>query len=299
MSTPARMTTLFENATLARLERLSLAPHRRLTNRSRGEHLAGKGGTSTEFHDYRDYSAGDDVRYVDWNIFARIQRPYLKLYRFEEELHVVTIIDGSSSMRFGQKLERARQLAAALSMMALLRQEKVSLYSCGQNGTAPRQFKPCTGRSNLRKLLRFVESLDSGGDETIDSAVTQVLKYHHGRGIAIVLSDFLTFGDMDTAFNRLFSAGLEVFAIQLLAPEELEPELAGDWRFVDCETSQTLDISSAGDLLDLYHEHLAALQASLDQSCQQRRGRFISVNSQDSLETIVFDSLRRKGWVRG
>src|SRR5581483_6129025 len=114
MST-GQFTSLFDNATLARVERMRLLPVRRLTNRSRGEHLAGKGGASTEFHDYRDYAAGDDVRYVDWNIFARIQRPYLKLSRHEEEMHVVVLLDASASMQFGPKFMRARQLAAAFA----------------------------------------------------------------------------------------------------------------------------------------------------------------------------------------
>ena len=108
----AQFTSLLENSTLARVERMRLTPLRRLTNRSRGEHLAGKGGTSTEFNDYRDYVAGDDMRYVDWNIFSRLNRPYLKLYRHEEEMHVVVLLDASSSMLFGSKFERARQLAA-------------------------------------------------------------------------------------------------------------------------------------------------------------------------------------------
>src|SRR5258708_19908131 len=96
----AQFTSLLDNDVLARLEKMRLMPRRRLTNRSRGEHHAAKGGTSTEFADYRDYVAGDDVRYVDWNIFPRLERPYVKFYRHEEQLHVVTIVDASSSMQF-------------------------------------------------------------------------------------------------------------------------------------------------------------------------------------------------------
>lgn len=295
---PQTFTTLFNNATLSRIERMRLLPNRRLTNRSRGEHLAGKGGTSTEFHDYRDYAAGDDVRYVDWNIFARIQRPYLKLYRHEEEMHVVILLDGSASMQYGDKFTRARQLAAAFGIMGLMNLEKVSLYACQQAGARPLSLPPCTGRTKLRALLDFLEELPLGGEAPIEAAVDDVLKEHRGRGVAIVLSDFLTFGDLDRALNRLFSAGLEVFAVQLLAPEELRPEVAGDLRFVDCETNQTLDISSAGDLLGLYHEHLTALQDQLSTACRQRSGRFLSVDASMSLETLLFDTLRRKGWVR-
>jgi len=294
----AQFTSLFDNATLSRVERMRLLPQRRLTNRSRGEHLAGKGGTSTEFHDYRDYAAGDDVRYVDWNIFARIQRPYLKLYRHEEELHVVVLVDASASMQFGQKFLRARQLAAAFAIMGLMNVEKVSLHVCQHQGQAPLLLPPCTGRTSLRRVLEFLEDIPTGGNFPIEAAVEEMLKTHRGRGVVVILSDFLTFGDLERPLNLLFSAGLEVMALQLLAPEELRPEVAGDLRLVDSETGHTLDISSAGDLLGLYHEHLNGLQAQLALHCRQRSGRHLCVDADTPLETILFDLLRRKGWAR-
>src|SRR5262245_52238171 len=113
------------NNVLTRLERLRLNPTRRLTNRSRGEHLSGKGGTSTEFTDYRNYVAGDDVRFVDWNIFSRLHKPYMKLYRHEEELHVVILIDASTSMLFDGKFDLARKLAAAFGVMTLMNIERL------------------------------------------------------------------------------------------------------------------------------------------------------------------------------
>lgn len=287
-----------ENQVLARLERLRLNPTRRLTNRSRGEHLSGKGGTSTEFTDYRDYVPGDDVRYVDWNIFSRLHRPYLKLYRHEEEMHVCILIDASSSMMFEDKFERAKQLAASFGIMGLMNFERVSIYVCTQTGQAPVLLPPCTGRGSMKRLLEFVESVVGGGDSSIDGAVEAVLRRHKGRGIGIVLSDFLTFGDLQRPFNMLFSAGLEVFAMQVLSPVELDPEIAGDVRFVDSETGVTLDVSSAGDLLGLYQEHRMALEEQLSVMCKQRNGRFLSISSQAPLDWVLFDLLRRQGWVR-
>lgn len=298
MTAAAKFTTLMDNATLARVERMRLLPMRRLTNRSRGEHLAGKGGTSTEFNDYRDYAAGDDTRYVDWNIFSRLNRPYVKLYRHEEEMQVVILLDASRSMQFDDKFTRARQLAAAFAVMGLMNSEKVSIYACQHYGTMPVFLPPCTGRTSFRRVFDFLEDIPTGGEFPVELAVDEVLKQHRGRGVAVLLSDFLTFGDLDRPLNRLFSAGLETFAIQLLGPVELSPEVAGDLRFVDSETSSTLDITSAGDLLGLYHEHLAGLQASLAQACRQRSGRFLCLNSQTPVETVLFDVLRRAGWAR-
>ena len=293
-----QLTSLIENRTLNRLERLRLNPTRRLTNRSVGEHLSGKGGTSTEFSDYRDYVPGDDTRFVDWNAFARLHRPYMKLYQYEEELHVVLLVDASSSMLPEDKLFRAKQLAAALGMMGLLNVERVSVYGCNTFGGQPALLPPCTGRASLMRLFAFLEGLEGGGDYSIEAAVDAVLKRHRGRGIAVVLSDFLTFGDLTRPFNLLYSAGLETFAIQILGPAEIEPEITGDLRFIDSETGQTLDISSAETLLGVYHEHREALAAELDILCRRRSGRFLSINSREPIETLLLDTLRRRGWVR-
>lgn len=293
-----QFTSLFSNQTLAGLERMRLLPHRRQTNRSRGEHLSGKGGSSIEFADYRDYVPGDDLRAVDWNIFARIQRPYVKLYRQEEEMHVVVIVDASSSMMFGDKLLRARQLAAAFGVMGLFNQEPVSLYACRQRGDRPASARGLRGRPSLKRLLAFAEGVDGGGNNSIDEAVDDVLLQHRGRGVAVVLSDFLTLGELDRPLNLLFRSGLEVFAIQLLSPEELDPEINGDLRLVDSETDEALDVSSVGDLLAIYQEHLAALQSQLQTLCQQRNGRFLAIDASTPIETLLSDTLRRKGWVR-
>jgi uncharacterized protein (DUF58 family) len=298
MTAATKFTALMENSTLARVERMRLLPARRLTNRSRGEHLAGKGGTSTEFNDYRDYSAGDDMRYVDWNIFSRLNRPYVKLYRHEEEIHVVLLLDASRSMQFDDKFTRAKQLAASFGVMGLMNTEKVSIYACQHAHAMPVFLPPCTGRVSMRRVFDFLEQIPTGGDFPVELAVEEVLKHHRGRGVAVLLSDFLTFGNLDRPLNLLFSAGLEVFAMQLLGPTELNPEVAGDLRFVDSETNHTLDISSAGDLLGIYQEHLAGMQASLSQACRQRSGKHLCVNSTTPLETILFDVLRRSGWAR-
>ena len=293
-----QLTTLLANDVLSRLERMRLNPTRRLTNRTHGEHLSGKGGASIEFSDYRDYVAGDDMRNVDWNIFARLQRPYVKLYRHEEELHVVLLIDASSSMLHDRKFDRARQLACAFGLMALLNREKVSMYSCHHSGDQPVLLPPCTGRLSLRRMFEFLEGVEGGGDFPVERAVEAVLRRHRGRGIAVLLSDFLTFGDLHRPLNLLYSAGLEIFAVQILSPTEIEPDVAGDLRFVDSETGQTLDVSSAGDLLSVYQDYRLGLAHDLELQCRRRSGRFLSISSHDPIEWVLFDLLRRRGWTR-
>ena len=293
----SQFTQLFANNVLGQVERMRLNPNRRLTNRSRGEHLAGKGGSSTDFADYRDYVPGDDMRYIDWNIFARLNRPYIKQFQHEEEMHVVLLIDASTSMDYEEKFERGKQLAAALGVMGLMNIERVSAYSFNHQGAKPAFMPPKSGRQSMRHLFEFLEGLEPGGNFPVESAIESMLRLHRGRGVAIVISDFLTFGEVSRAFNMLFSAGLEIFAAQVLAPSEIEPDTTGDIRFVDSETGHTLDITSAGDLLGIYQEHRLALEEELARLCRQRNGRFLGVNSGDTIEHIVFDLLTRQGWV--
>jgi len=291
----AQMTTLLDNRALSRLELLRINASRRFTNRSRGEHLIGRGGSSTEFSDFRDYSPGDDVRFVDWNAFARLHRPYIKLFEQEEEMHVAIVLDASQSMLFEDKLLRAKQLAAAFGVMGLLGTERVSLTAFSERGIE--RLRPCTGRASMPSLFTFIERIEGGGELPLEDGVEAFLTRHVGRGVVVLLSDFLTFGDIRAALNRLFSAGLEIFAVQILGPSEVEPELGGDLRLVDSESETILDVTSGADILELYLEHRERFAQELNTICQQRSGRFVSVSAGDSLDYVLFDLLRRRGWV--
>lgn len=292
-----QLTTLFDNATLNQIERMRLKPIRRLTNRSRGEHLSGKGGSSTDFADYRDYVAGDDLRYVDWNIFARLRRPYIKQFQHEEEMHVVILVDASTSMLFEDKLLRAKQAAAAFGIMGLLNVERVSAYAVHSQPDRPWMLPPGSGRTRIRQLLTFLEQLEGGGDVPIEKAIETMLRFHRGRGVAILISDFLTFGDLSRPMNLLYSSGLEVWGLQVLSESEINPNVQGDLRFIDSETQQTLDITNASELLNVYHDQRHWLQENLNSMCRSRQGRFLSVSSGATLQTVLYDQLCRQGWI--
>lgn len=292
-----QFTTLFDNATLNQVERMRLKPIRRLTNRSRGEHLSGKGGSSTDFADYRDYAAGDDLRYVDWNIFARLRRPYIKQFQHEEEMHVVLLVDASTSMLYEEKLLRAKQAAAVFGIMGLLNVERVSAYAMHSQPDRPWMLPPGSGRTKIRPLLQFLEQLEGGGSVPIEKAIETMLRFHRGRGLAIIISDFLTLGDLSRPMNMLYSSGLEVWGLQVLSESEINPNVQGDLRFVDSETQETLDITNASELINVYQDQRMWLQNSLDSMCRSRQGRFLSVSSGASLQTILFDQLCRQGWI--
>lgn len=297
MSSPAQLTRLMSNRLLAHIGRLRIGPSQFSSHR-RGERLSKGRGRSTEFSDYRDYVAGDDLRFLDWNIMARLQRPYVKLFHTEQEQHLVLLIDASASMGFEDKLARAQQLAAAFGLIGLHGPERVSVWAFGGEEAPVACLPPAGGRRHLQKLFGFIEGLKAGGRAPLDAQLAELGSRHRGRGVLLVLSDFLTPGDLKPAFNRLNGQGLEVWGLQLLGPGELSPEVSGDLRLVDSEEPFTLDVSSAGDLLSLYHEYRLAHEREMGQLCSGRGGRFLSVCSDESLESLVLDRLRRAGWVR-
>jgi uncharacterized protein (DUF58 family) len=295
----SQLTPLMSNSVLSRIERMRINSLCRFTNRQRGEHLSGRGGASMEFSDYRDYSPGDDLRFIDWNIFARLQRPYLKLFKVEEEMHLVIIIDASNSMMFDGKLELAKSLAAAYGVMGLYGNERVSVYVMNDASAAlPSHLPAAAGRGNMKKLFHFLENIESGGTTAFDKGIDKVLTHHRGKGVALLLSDFLTFGNIKRAMNSLFSASLEICAVQILSPAEINPDLHDDSRFIDSETEMHLDVTSGGDLLSIYHEHKNNFIKELSETIRKRSGRFVSVSSDITLSDIVFDNLLRHGWIK-
>jgi len=295
----AELTTLLPNAVVERLGRMRLQSLGRNTTRAPGGHLGRKGGTSTEFADYRDYSPGDDTRHLDWNIFSRTRRPYIRQYHDEEILHVLVLIDLSNSMEGEGKVRRAIELAAAIGLVALAGGERLSVVGIGGEGLGEvKRLRPCQGLASRGKLLRFLETLEGGGRGELADGVRAGLAEHRGRGVAVVLSDFLGDGELSRPFDLLYAAGLEILALQVLGPSEIEPELGGDVRLVDSETGEMIDLSALPELLAIYREEREALEEGLARAARQRGGRKLRLSSGDELEEVLFGQLVRGGWLR-
>lgn len=284
---------------LAALVRLRLNPRSRRTARGRGERLAGRGGASTDLADWRDYVEGDDLRAVDWNVFARLQRPYLRLYRLEEDRHLVVLVDASASMAEGGKLARAGELAAALGAVGLASGDRVSLWCFGGEND-PRRLPPMRGLAVLPRWLAACAALAPATGEgrtlTPPAQVARMLARHVGRGACLLISDFTHDGEPEPALTRLHAAGLEPLAIQVLAQAELDPDPGADARFVDAETGAELDVALASGALGLYADQLAHLRRRLAGACAARGGRFAAASVDEPLPALLTDRLRRQGW---
>jgi uncharacterized protein (DUF58 family) len=296
-STGTRLTRLLPNELVTLLERLRVQALRAATGRGRGDQLSGRGGASIDFADYRDYTPGDDLRFVDWNIFSRLERPYLKLFRREEERHLVVLIDISRSMAYADKLTRACELAAGFAVMALHANDRLSIWAVAGDGRDQR-LAATRGRASLRRAFAAIEGLEhASGTVPIERAIEAMLARHRGHGVCVVLSDLLTDGDLKRSVGRLAAQGLEPALIQILAPAEIDPDIVGDVRLVDCESAGTLDVSGVGDLLDLYQRYKTLYQDQLAEWSTTRGGRFLPVSSADSAAAILAGRLRRAGWI--
>lgn len=236
---------------------------------------------------------------MDWHAFARLQRPYLRLFRLEEDRHLVLLVDASASMRGSGKFERARQLAAAFACLGLASGDRVSLWCFGAPGDA-RRIAPLRGMQMLSRALAACAALEPAGTAdanlTPPQAVARVLARHIGRGACLLISDFTHDGEPEPALNRLHAAGLEPLGIQVLARDELDPDPGGDARLIDSETGAGLDVSTAAGALEMYLEALAAHRNRLAAAFAGRGGRFAACADDEDLRALLLDRLRRHGW---
>lgn len=289
---------LLDPVFMRKLERLVLAVKRARGGVAKGERRSREKGVSTDFADYRDYVQGDDLRHVDWNIYARLEEIYLKLYEEFQDLTLHILIDASASMGYGTpaKIDFAQQLAAALGYVALGGHERVSAAAFG--GDRFQRILPCRGKGSVPKFFQFLESIKLGGGTDLDTAARGYLAQQRAPGVAVVISDFFDEDGFEPAIRRLVSSRSDVYAIHVLAPEEIDPNLTGDLKLVDSETGATTEISVTTSLLRRYQQNRDAFIDTVRRYCVARGVGYIPVSSDISLERLTIDLMRKAGMLR-
>lgn len=283
---------------MTQLERLELVTRKIFRGRLKGERRSRRQGQSVEFADFRPYVPGDDPRFIDWNLFARLERLYLKLFLEEEDLHFYALLDASTSMDFGEpsKLHYARQLAAALGFVGLCRADRVQIETLG---TSHRRPAPAfRGRTSLWRMLAHLEQIAPGENVPLAEGVRHFCLRHRGKGIVVLLSDLLDKQGFETPLRMLAAQQMDVYVVQVLSPVELEPELKGDLQLVDCEDRDVADLTISRPLLDRYRKTLAAFLASARDFCTRRGMTYVLADTRTPLETLVARYLRQRGLVR-
>jgi uncharacterized protein (DUF58 family) len=267
----------------------------------KGDRRSKKRGVSIEFADYRDYVPGDDLRHLDWNVYARLERPFIKLFEEEEDLAVHFLVDASKSMNWGEtdtnKFDYARKLAAALGTIALSAGDQITVSFLTPTGTGA-QYGPARGNHHTLRLLTYLEKQPAAGQTHLNQALQTYALAARRPGLTFVISDLLDPNGYETGLGRLQARGHELVLIHLLAPDELDPQLAGDLRFVDTETGYAQEVSLDGGIRDLYRTRVAAWQDEIRLYCQKREIHYLPLSTAISWDKVVLYQMRRDGIVK-
>jgi uncharacterized protein (DUF58 family) len=283
---------------LHRLEQLELVTRKIFSGKMKGDKLSRRKGQSVEFADYRQYTVGDDLRFLDWNLYARLDRLFIRLFLEEEDLHVHLLVDNSLSMGFGSptKLQFAKQVAAALGFVGLTNLDRVAVQAFNDRMTDT--LPALRGRRSLWRMLDFLDKLGPAGPSDLAKSLKQFSMRCPGKGIAIVLSDFMDKNGFEEALRYLVARQLDIYVIHILAPEEIDPTIAGDVKLIDAEDGDAAEITVSRPLLDRYRRNLEAFRGGLHDFCSRRGITCIFAPSDTPFEGLVLNYMRRKGLVR-
>jgi uncharacterized protein (DUF58 family) len=283
---------------LAQLEQLELVSRKIFMGRMKGERRSKRKGQSVEFADYRNYVIGDDLRFLDWNLYARLDKLFLRLFMEEEDLHFYVLIDNSLSMDFGKptKLHYAKQIAAALGFIGLVNLDRVVIEAF--NNRLTQSLPAVRGRRSLWRLLDFLNKVEPAGPSDLNQALRTFSLKCSGKGIVVVLSDFMDKGGYEQALRYLIARQLDVYVIQILSQEEIEPEIMGDLKLVDVEDDDVAELTVNGPLLKRYKQNLAAYRTALHDFCSRRGVSCMFTSNQVPFDRLVLTYLRQRGLVR-
>src|SRR5688500_2831960 len=270
MPVTAANSSLLSPQLLAQLERLELVTRKVFRGRMKGERRSKRKGQSVEFADFRQYVPGDDLRFIDWNLFARMERLYLKLFLEEEDLHFYALIDTSGSMDFGEptKLQFAKQLAASLGFIGLCRADRVKIETLGTSNRKPRPA--LRGRSSLWRMVELLEGIESGENVSVVEGVKNFCLRNSGKGMLVLSSDLIDKSGYEQSWRFLVAQQMDVYVLHVLCLEELDPEVKGDLKLIDCEDDDVAEVTISRPLLDKYKRTLAAFVDGAREFCTRR-----------------------------
>lgn len=283
---------------IRRLERLDVRSRKVLRGRLQGERRSKKRGQSVEFADYRNYVVGDDLRFLDWNIYARLERLLLKLFLEEEDLNVTLLLDTSGSMDWGNphKGLYVKRVAAALAYIGLINYDRVSVYAYSDALT--HEMRGVRGRRLVSQVIRFLENVPLEGPSNFTAVAKRFAVRFNGKGVVVVLSDFMDKSGYAEGLRYLLSRDLDLYVIQVLSPEEIEPGLAGDLKLRDVEDDDLAEVTISKPLLDRYKANLQAYCAELRDHCTRRGITYLFTSTRVPFDTLVLAYLRQRGLLR-
>jgi uncharacterized protein (DUF58 family) len=283
---------------LHKLEQLELVSRRIFVGRMKGERKSKRRGSSVEFAEHRNYSFGDDLRHIDWNVYGRLDKLFLKLFLEEEDLHFYTLLDTSLSMDFGNptKLRYGKQVAAALAFIGLVNHDRVLVDTF--SARLDQGLHGIRGRSQMWRIVGYLDQLEPNGQSNLTAAAREFAIRHAGKGVVVVISDFLDKNGYQDALRYLLARNMDIYVIHVLSQEEVAPELVGDLRLIDCEDDEMAEITISAPLLKRYKDNLNAFVGGLKEWCTQRGITYIFTNNQYPFDKLILNYLRERGLVK-
>ncbi|MEM7454354.1 MAG: DUF58 domain-containing protein [Planctomycetota bacterium] len=289
---------LLSPALLAQLERMELVSRKIFRGRMKGERRSKRKGQSVEFADFRNYVPGDDLRFIDWNMYARLDKLFLKLFLEEEDLHFYALVDSSLSMTFGSpsKFRYAKQLAGALGYIGLCRADRVKIEAL--DGSKVNKAPVLRGRTSMWRMVEHLEAMKAGSTATLNEAVRSFCLRNTGKGILVIITDLMDKTGYESALRYLTAQNMDVYLIHVLSQEEIDPEITGDLRLVDCEDSDIAEISVSQRLIDRYRQTLASFIEKARDFASRRGIVYMMTSTERPVDRLVSRYLRQRGLVR-
>jgi uncharacterized protein (DUF58 family) len=284
---------LFDRDFLKKIEYLSLVSRRLYRGQVRGEHASVARGTSPDFADYRDYQAGDDFRYIDWNVFSRLDRLFVKLFVEEEDLSVHILLDTSRSMEYGgpRKIDYARRVGAALGYIGITSLDRVgvSAFAAGlTDALAPRR-----GRMQLFHLLEYMSRVKTSGATDFSRSLEAYAARTRQPGLAIVISDMLDPSGYQRGLLALLYRKFDVVLVQVLDREEISPTEGGTVRLTDLETDRFLKLTIDRRLLSAYRARVGRYLGGIEEFCLKAGIEYLRTSTVVPFEELVLKYLRQ------
>ncbi len=280
---------------MAKLDRLDVVSRKILQGKMKGERRSKRRGQSVEFADYRNYVVGDDLRFIDWNIYARLDKLFLKLFLEEEDMALYILVDTSGSTDYGEpnKAFYNKQLAAALAYVGLVNYNRVTIGALADGLVADSGH--LRGRRKVRQAIDFLDKLPVGGSSDFDAGCRRFALKNRAKGICVVVSDFFDKSGFENGLRYLAGGRYDLFAVQVLSPQEINPDLKGDLKLVDLEDADTAEVSVTGPLIKKYKQNLNAYCLQLKNYISRRGGTYMFAGTDVPFETVVLNYLRQRG----
>ena len=287
----------FESSFLKKLQRLKIRTRRNFLGSRQGSHITNRRGQGLEFSEYKPYTPGDDFRHIDWGIYARNDKLYIKQFRSEEDLNVLLLLDNSSSMLHpfaADKFKILKQVSLAIGYITLANSDSLQIFSL-----AEQNLKSFAGAQNINQLYNYLQSIDVGKKLDLENAMISAITRNKYHGKCFVISDFFyPEEELFSSLDLLRSKNYEVSLLQILSSDELKPDFKNISKIIDVETDEELEVffneSILADYIKILNRHLDAIKYYAERTGSS----YLLINTKEQINEVILQKFFQAGILR-